>query len=176
MWMVTHSLLLTALLAVPFASVSAQTPTDDNIRKLDDEVQDVKTEALDIAAELNLLERQLLYPAATRVTVSLALGRGTDVELNAVEIRIDGDLTARHVYTAAEREALQKGGVQGLYTGNVPAGTHELGVRIIGRLTGGADFEEAGSHGFSKSVDPKSLDIRFDYAGREDDGIRIEDR
>lgn len=175
MWMVTHSLLLTALLAAPFASALAQQASANDIRKLDDEVQDVKAAALDIAADLNLLEQQLLYPPATRVTVSLALDRGEEVELSAVEIRIDGELAAHHVYSAAQQEALRKGGVQSLYTGNVAAGTHELGVRIIGRLTGGSGFEQTGNHRFSKGDDAKTLDIRFEHGGRDDGGIHVEE-
>jgi predicted negative regulator of RcsB-dependent stress response len=160
-----QSVLLTALLTMPFASVSAQLPSADDIRRLDHEVQDVKTDALDLAAELNLLEQELLYPAATRVTVSLALGQDSDVELSAVELRIDGGLTARHVYSTRELEALQKGGVHRLYTGNVTAGPHELGVRITGKAADGTSFEKAGRHSFSKNVDAKSLAIRLDDSG-----------
>ena len=166
MWRLVQSLLLTALLAFPFASVSAQQPPADDIRKLDDEVQDVKTEVLDIAAELNLLEQQLLYPPATRVTVSLGLGEDRDIELSTVELRIDGDLAAQHVYSVAEQAALQQGGVHDLYTGNVAAGSHDLDVRISGRLADGTSFEQAGRHSFSKSTDAKSLDIRLDDAVR----------
>ena len=131
MWRRMQSLLLTALLALPFASVSAQSPSADDIRKLDNEVQNVKSDALNIAAELNLLEQQLLYPPATRVTVSLGLGQDRDVELSTVELRIDDNLSAQHVYSVAERAALQQGAVHDLYTGNVVAGPHDLDVRIM---------------------------------------------
>lgn len=173
---VIHSLLLTALLAAPFVSVPAQESSIDDIRSLDDEVQDVKADALDIAAELNLLEQRLLYPSGTRLTVSLGVGRNTAVQPGAVEIRIDGDLTAHHVYSVSEQEALQKGGVQTLYSGNITAGPHELTVRIIGKLANGASIEKTARHAFTKRVEAKTLDITIDYTGREDDGIRIEDR
>lgn len=172
----THSLLLTALLAVPLASVSAQEPAADSIRKLDDAVQDVKTEALDIAADLNLLEERLLYPAETRLTVSLALGHDADVLLSSVEMRVDGQLSAQHVYSAPEQGALQKGGVQTLFTGNVSAGAHELDVRVVGMLATGARVERTGRRAFTKGDDATRLDITIDHTGREDDGIRIEDR
>ena len=45
MWRVIQGLLFTALLAAP---VQAQQAAEDDIRKLDDEVQAVKTEMLDI--------------------------------------------------------------------------------------------------------------------------------
>ena len=157
MWRAMHSLLLAALLAMSPGSVSA-----DDIRKLDDEVQNVKSEALDIVAELNLLERQLLYPAETRVTASLALGNDRAVRLSAVEIRIDGDLAAQRLYNAVEQEALQKGGVQTLFTDNVATGTHELEVRVTGSYADGTSFEKAGRHVFTKGADAATLAITTD--------------
>lgn len=163
---VTLSLLMTALLTLPFASISAQQPSADTIRKLDDEVQDIKSDALDIVAELNLFEQQQLYPATTRATISLGLDQDRDVEIRAVEIRVDNDLVAHHAYSAAEQQALQKGGVQNLYTGNVSAGPHELDVRIMGRLADGTSFEETGSHRLSKDAGAEPLNIRLDPTGR----------
>jgi hypothetical protein len=171
-----HSLLLAALLAVPFVSVSAQAPATDNIRDLDDAVQDVKAEALDIAAELNLLEERLLYPAETRLTVSLALGSNRDVLLSRVEIHLDGDLAAHHVYSAAEQEALRKGGVHPLFRGNVADGTHEVEVRIVGKTADGASLEKTRRQTFTKTADTGTLDIAIDHTGRDDDGIRIAGR
>lgn len=176
MWSVIRSLLLTTLLAVPLASVSAQEPASDDIRTLDDRVQQVKAEALDVAAELKLLEKRLLFPSGTRLTVSLAISGREGIRLSAAEIRIDGDLAAHHIYGERELEALAKGGVQTLYVGNVTTGTHELGVRLIGELANGMAFEETGRHVFTKGPDAKTLDIRFDHAGPETDGIRVRDR
>lgn len=173
---VMHSLLVTALLATPFATVPAQESPGDDIRKLDDEVQDVKTEVLDIAAELDRLERQLLYPAETRLTVSLALVPREGVQLSAVEVHIDGNLVAHHVYSAGESAALRKGGVQTLHRGNITLGKHELAVSAIGELANGADFVRTRRFAFTKGVDAKVLDITLDPAQPEVDGIRIEDR
>lgn len=176
MWRVMHGLLLAAMFAVPSAPVAAQEPSSDDIRKLDEEVQGVKTEALDLAAELRLVEQQLLYPPQTRLTVSLALGLNTTVQPGSIEIRIDGVLAAEHVYTARELDALLKGGVQTLYTGNVTAGAHELDVRVVGKLASGASFEDTQRHVFTKGPDAATLSITFDHSGRDTDGIRIRNR
>lgn len=159
MWRVMHGVLLAAMLAVPLASVAAQEPSSDDVRKLDDAVQDVKTEALDLAAELRLLAQQLLYPPQTRLTVSLAMGPNTIVQPGSIEIRVDGVLVAQHVYTAREQDALRKGGVQTLYTGNVTAGAHELGVRVVGRLASGASFEDTQRYAFTKEADATTLGL-----------------
>ena len=168
MWRVMHSWLLTALLAAPFALTQAQEPSADDIRGLDEQVQDVKTEVLDIAAEFNRLEQRLLYPSATRLTVSLAMIANEDVRLSAVEVRLDGDLVAHHVYSDGEVEALQKGGVQTLHTGNVAAGEHELAVRAIGKHAAGTDFVRRGRHVFTKGVEAKALKIMIVPTEAED--------
>jgi hypothetical protein len=171
-----HSVLLTTLLAAPFASVPAQEPSGDEIRELDELVQDAKAEALDIAAELNRLERRLVYPSATRLTLTFAAAGEKSARLNAIEVRIDGEIAAQYVYSPAELEALRNGGVQTLYTGNVTSGQHEVNVRITGTLENGASFEETGRHVFTKGADARTLDIKFDGAGRERAAIRIADR
>lgn len=173
---VIHSLVLTSLLAVPLAAVSAQKPSAEDIRQLDDQVQDVKTDALEIATELAILENRLLYPSETRLTIFLAMARNEGVQLRTTEVRVDGDLVAQHVYGAGEVEALQKGGMQNLYTGNVTLGSHELSVRLIGQFPNGASFDESGTYEFTKTVDAKTLDVTLDLAAREVGGIRIEDR
>ena len=68
MWRVIQSLLFATLLAVP---VQAQQASQDDIRKLDDQIQEVKSEVLDIAAEVRQLEEQLLYRRRTRRTSRL---------------------------------------------------------------------------------------------------------
>ena len=176
MWRMVHSVLLTTLLAAPFASVQSQEPSGDEIRELDELVQDAKAEALDIAAELNRLEQRLVYPSATRVTLTFAAAGEKSARLNAIEVRIDGEVAAQHVYSPGELDALRQGGVQTLYTGNVASGQHELNVRITGRLENGAGFEETARHVFTKGADARTLDIKFDGAGRETAAIRIADR
>ena len=175
MWRVIHTLLLTAALAAPPACVHAQDSSTDDIRQLDDQIQGAKEDTLDIAAELNLLEERLLYPTGTRLTVSLALTRAGRVQLGAAEIRIDGDLVAHHLYGEGELKALQKGGVQDLYTGNVSIGRHELQLRIIGEHSDGTHFERTASHVFTKDTAAKAIDVTLDLAARENE-VRISDR
>ena len=175
MWRVIQSLLLTAALAAPLMCVHAQDSGDDDVRQLDDQIQGAKEDALDIAAELNLLEQRLLYPTGTRLTVSLTMTRAGRVRLESAEIRIDDDIVANHVYSEGELKALQKGGVQNLYTGNITIGRHELQLTIIGEHMDGAHFERKASHVFTKHAAASALDVALDLATREG-GIRIEDR
>ena len=80
---------------------------------------------LSIASELNNLEERLLYPSNTQISVFVELAKAEDFRLDAVHVTINGDLATHHIYSFKELEALQKGGVQRIYTGNIPrSGSH----------------------------------------------------
>ena len=129
------------------------------MRSLDEQVQEVKSDVLSIATELDRLEERLLYPSSTQVAVFVSLAEGEPFRLDSVQIHIDGEPVARHVYSFKELEALQKGGVQRIYTGNVSAGDHRIDVSIAGKSASGADFSGSQSFGFSKGAPPKLLEV-----------------
>jgi len=106
MWSVIRSILLTALLTAPLASSQAQELSNDDIRSLDDHVQDAKSVALSIAAELNMLEERLLYPSGTQVSIYLSVARQADVQPSAVAIQINGEPATNHIYSVKELDAL----------------------------------------------------------------------
>lgn len=176
MWRLIHYLPLTLLLAAPLASAQAEERSNDDIRRLDDEVQEAKKDVLDIATEFNALEQRLLYPSATRLTIYLAMARNEGARLSATEVRIDDEVVVHHVYSEAELTALQKGGVQNLFTGNVTLGAHELKVGIIGELPNGSGFTVTKIHDFTKGADAKTLNVTLDLAAGDDNGIRVGDR
>jgi hypothetical protein len=122
------ALALVALLALLAAasSAGAEDASREQMRSLDEQVQEIKSDVLGIAAELTLLEEKLLFPSNTQVAVFVSLGQEEDFRLDSVEIQIDGEPVARHIYSFKELEALQKGGVQRIYTGNLPTGEHDL--------------------------------------------------
>ncbi len=91
----------------------------EQMKGLDEQVQEVKSDVLSIAAELARLEERLLYPSNTHLAVFIALAERDTLRLDAVQIQIDGQLVAHSIYSFKELEALQKGGVQRIYTGNV---------------------------------------------------------
>ena len=160
--MVKHTRHLPLLILLFAASVSwTQELSGEDMRSLDGQVQEIKSDVLDISAELNLLEERLLYPSNTQVAVFVELAEGYEPRLDAVQININGELATHHIYSFKELEALQKGGVQRVYTGNIPTGTHEISVVAMGKRSNGDDFESAHSFGFSKGVTPKSLGVRL---------------
>ena len=135
-------------------------PSDQQqMRGLDEQIQEIKSDALRMSAELSQLEEKLLYPSGTQVAIFVALAKGDTMRLDAVRLQIDGQLVAHYIYSAKELEALRKGGVQRIYVGNVASGDHNLDVLVDGKLEGGADFSRTGQFTFRKEVKPKLVGL-----------------
>ena len=158
-----------ALFAVPLCVGTAYAWDQQDDRKqmkgLDEQVQEVKSEVLDIAQELNRLEEKLLYPSGTQVALFVSLTQGDQMRLDAIRVQIDGQLVAHHIYSAKELEALRKGGVQRLYVGNVATGDHRLEVLVDAKLSSGADFTRTERFTFRKEVKPKLVGLTLASSG-----------
>lgn len=166
--------LLSALLVCGIALPSgAEGISGDEVRSLDEQVQEIKTDVLHIASELGNLEERLLYPSGTQVAVFVSVGENDSFRLDAVQIEINGELAAHHIYSFNELEALQKGGVQRIYTGNVATGNHTINISVMGKLKNGEDFAESGSFTFAKGVEPKTLGITLAGPGSGNNGIQV---
>lgn len=147
-------------LSVSFATgVSvAEEVSREQIKGIDEQVQDIKKDVLGISSELTQLEEKLLYPSNTQVSLFVSLAKNEKFRLDAVDIKIDGKETTHYLYTFKELEALQNGGVQRIYTGNVRSGEHTLDVTLIGK-TAGSEYRQSASYKFTKDVGPRLVEI-----------------
>jgi len=143
----------------PDRKVTDATADQQQMRGLDEQVQEVKSDVLSISAELNQLEEKLLYPSGTQVAIFVALAKGDQMRLDAVRLEIDGQLVAHYIYSAKELEALRKGGVQRIYVGNIATGDHQLNVLVDGKLKTGTDFSRTEHFTFHKQVKPKLVEL-----------------
>ena len=135
------------------------TSDQQQMRGLDEQIQEIKSDSLRMSAELSQLEEKLLYPSGTQVAIFVELAKGDTMRLDAVRLQIDGQLVAHYIYSAKELQALRKGGVQRIYVGNVATGDHKLDVLVDGKLEGGADFSRTGQFTFRKEVKPKMVGL-----------------
>ncbi len=159
MFTILRGLILTiAALMLSFPVYAAEV-SKEQIKGLDEQVQDIKGDVLGIAAELNQLEEKLLYPSTTQAAVFLSLANGETFSLDSVEIQVDSKPVARHLYSFKELEALRKGGVQRIYTGNVRSGEHDLFVLIAGKTAGGSDFQKSEHFKVTKDAGPKIVEL-----------------
>jgi hypothetical protein len=154
-------------ISVLILSVAAygQEISREQITGLDEQVQEIKSDVLGIAAELNQLEEKLLYPSNTQAAVFVSLNSGETFRLDSVEIQLDGKPVAHHLYSFKELEALQKGGVQRIYTGNIKSGAHDLQVLLTGKTANGSDLRRTESFKVSKDAGPKIMEISLAAQG-----------
>jgi hypothetical protein len=157
------------------AAIGEEQLSGNDMKSLDGQVQEIKSDVLNIASELSNLEERLLFPSNTQVSVFVSVADDKDFRLDAVQIEFNGQLATHHIYSFQELEALRKGGVQRVYTGNITTGAHELRVTMLGKLANGKDFSETGSYSFSKSVKPKTLGITLAAPGIGQDVIQVGD-
>ncbi len=166
-------LVIYALLSV--LPAYAQEAPKEQIKGLDEQVQEIKTDVLSIAAELNRLEEKLLYPSDTQVAIFVSVAKDEKFRLDAVDIELDGKAVAHHLYTFKELEALQKGGVQRIYVGNVRTGEHALQVTVIAKSEGGSDFQKGESFKITKSIGPKLVGVVLAGNGIGSKSITLKD-
>jgi hypothetical protein len=151
------SAVFVALLGV--SAARGQASSQEEMRSLDEQVQEIKSDVLGIARDLSLLEERLLYPSNTQLAVFVGLTGNDAFRLDAVRLEIDGELVAHYIYSFKELEALQNGGVQRVYTGNVMTGAHNLTVAVNGLLDNGREFTSSETFTFDKGIDPELLGL-----------------
>jgi hypothetical protein len=167
---------LFAAVALAIAPVrAAEEVSREQIKGLDEQIQEVKADVLGIAADLNRLEEKLLYPSNTQVSLFVALAQSAKFRLDALEIEIDGKPVAHHLYTYKELEGLREGGMQRIYTGNIRTGEHELRVSVLGKTDGGAEYRHTGSFKLTKGIGPKLAGITVAGPAGGDQGITLKD-
>ncbi|MDT3706713.1 MAG: hypothetical protein ROZ09_07770 [Thiobacillus sp.] len=154
----------------------AEEVSREQIKGIDEQVQDIKKDVLAISTDLTQLEEKLLYPSNTQVSLFVSLAQGEKFRLDAMEIKIDGKDAAHHLYTFKELEALQKGGVQRIYTGNIRSGEHTLDVTLIGKTAGNSDFRHSAHYTFTKDVGPRLVEIKLAGPGASSKDIEFKDR
>ena len=137
----------------------APTASQQEMRSLDEQVQEIKSDVLGIAADLTRLEEKLLYPSNTQFSVFVSIASGETFRLDAMRIDVDGKLATQYVYGFKELDALQHGGVQRIFTGNFPTGAHEIAVSVNGKTQSDKAFNHTETFAFSKGVEPKLLGI-----------------
>lgn len=140
------------------AEQSADAPTRQS---LETEMRDLKKQVLEINRDLFVLEEDLLFPSSTQVNVFLSFDAKEYFGLDGVTLKMDDRAVSNHLYTDRELEALERGAVQRLYTGNLPTGKHELVAVVTGTGPEGRDFRRAVKLDFKKSEGTKYIELNI---------------
>jgi len=165
------------LLSLTFFSINAYAAevTKEQIKGLDEQVQDIKKDVLELTSELTRLEEKLLFPSNTQVSLFVSLTGDEGFILDSMQIKMDNKVVAQHLYTYKEVEALRKGGVQRIYTGNYKTGDHAMVASFIGRTKSGTEYQRSENFTVTKAVGPKFVEIQITGKSASDQTLTFKD-
>lgn len=146
------------VLCLSVGVVEAKEQTRSN-KGLGEQVQDIKSEVLAIAEELNKLEEKLLYPSHSQIALYVSLRKNQTFRPDSISIDLDGKSIASHLYTDREVEALNMGGVHRIYAGNISLGTHQVQVTMRGKSASGGDVRVVRSFPVDKEPEPAMAEL-----------------
>jgi len=156
-------------------SLNASEVSSEQIKGLDEQVQDIKKDVLKLTSELSRLEEKLLFPSNTQVSLFVSVTGDTNFVLDSMQIKLDNIIVSQHLYTYKELEALRAGGVQRIYTGNIKTGEHELVANFIGRSKSGNEYQRSGKFTVDKTVGPKFVEIQVTGDSASDQTVSFKD-
>ncbi len=160
-------ILLLCLTGLPFTHLIAAegestAPIETGtVTTLDNQIQDLKKEVLDLNRDLFLLEEDLLFPANTQFTVFVSMDVGLTFELDSVQLKLNDQIVANHLYTEREVKALKRGGVHRFYTGNLTSGEHELVAFFVGKGPKDRDYKRATTLKVTKGPEPQFVELKI---------------
>lgn len=130
--------------------IVALTATAVAATSLDEDIEWLTAEVTRHSASVHALEQQLLHPVDTRVAVFLTLQNRQALDLDSVELFLNDQPVASHLYRAHEQASLEQGGVQQLFVGNMADGDHQLKAVINARAANKRFVRRALVHPFHK--------------------------
>ncbi len=131
-------------------------------------VEDLKENVLKLNRDLLILEEDLLYPAQSQVAFYVSMDVGHYFQLDAVKLHIDNKLSASHLYTEHQRDALVRGGIQPLFKGNLKSGTYTVTAFFTGIGPQGREYKRAATLELEKTDEPAVIELRIaDSAERQ---------
>lgn len=129
---------------------------------LDEEINRLTADVTRHAASVRALEQQVLHPVDTRVSVFLAVTNRQALDVDSVELFINDQPVASHLYNANERASLSQGGVQQLFVGNMADGNHQLKTVINARAANKRFVRRELVHRFDKRPGTLRLQMNLD--------------
>ncbi len=151
-----RALLLTIIAALSIGFSVDSLAADQSIQA---SAQKLKSEVVNLNRALFKLEEELLYPADTQVALFLSLKTKSKFLLDSIEIKIDGKIATTYLYSGVEIKALEQGGIQRLYMGNISSGPHKLTAVFNGQGANDHYFRKEKNFNFEKSNRSKFIEI-----------------
>lgn len=155
-------LLAVLMLVVPGPALAQEADPGDNGKAVAEQVEDLKKKVIRLNRDLFILEEDLLFPASTQVAVFLSVDTGQFLKLDTVKLKVDDEVVASHLYTERQIRALERGGMQRLYVGNLKTGDHRVTAFVEGMGPDSRPYKQAASLEFEKGTGTAALEIRVE--------------
>ena len=128
--------------------------------ELAQQLEDLKSQVLQLNRELFILEEDLLFPASTQIAVFVSVDTGQFFTIDSVEVKINDKDVAGFLYTQRQRAALEQGGIQKLYLGNLKVGQYQLTAIFTGVDTEGRRITRAAEYQFEKDDESLMIELK----------------
>lgn len=133
-----------------FAAGESSVPAD---------LQDLKSDILNLNREISQLESELLYPSSS-AAILIGINAGSRLRLVDINISVDDQNVGYHAYSEQETAALGKGGLHRVFMGNFTSGQHTLKAVVNAYDARGKDFQRTVTYTFNKGSLRKILEIK----------------
>jgi hypothetical protein len=132
------------------------------VEGLDQRIETLKQEILELNRDLFLLEEELLYPSSSQLAVFVSMDVGAFFQLDSIQLKIDDKEVANYLYTDRQVDALHRGGVHRIFTGNVRVGEHEVVAFFTGKGPNGRDYRRGATKLIVKDVGPRFVELSIE--------------
>lgn len=155
--------LATSMLLVFFLTSTVLAEENDVVEsssELTQQLEDLKSQVLQLNRELFILEEDLLFPASTQIALFVSVDTGRFFAIDSVEVKINDKDVAGFLYTDRQRAALEQGGIQKLYLGNLKMGQYQLTAIFTGVDQEGRMVKRAAEYEFEKEDDSLMIELK----------------
>jgi hypothetical protein len=128
---------------------------------LDAEIEELKSEVIELNRELYDLEEKLLYPATTSFAVFVSMEEVEEFTIRSVKLNLDEQDVTSHLYSKEQVDALRRGGIQKIFTSNLKPGIHKLIAEIQGVDRDGRAMKRVVVADFGKARSSKYLEVKI---------------
>jgi len=132
---------------------------NDSFQNLDVEAENVLREVLDLSSDLAIVSEQHINPPKNQLLVLVTLQPSKFFELDYVELIVDNQMVAAHPYDEKDIAAMIRGGGHRLYLANLPAGTHELKAKFVGKVPRDPDYQREATFKFISGVNRTLVEL-----------------
>lgn len=155
-------------------SKAASSNAKTEVRKISENIQDIKKQVVKLNKDLRVMEETLLFPSKTRYTVFVSYASDLFFTLESIKLKIDGKLVATHLYSEKQREAMMRGGVHKLFTTNISEGLHEVTALFMGKDVNDVVYKRATALEFEKGDGGEYLQMSIgDDAARQEPVFKL---